>query len=522
MRPREPGGPTRLAARLAESEACFLAVAASLVEGMVLLDAAGRVVAANPSAEGILGVPAAELVGITLVGPEWATIDTTHTPLPPEQHPITVALATGDPAPVALIGLRDRRGAFRWLQMRVTPTASGKVARAVCLFADITSARREEETRQRTEVNFRTLIERTPDAIAVFQHDPAHRSDPLCYANPRMVSLLGRGGADELLGRAPTSFVHAQDRDLVERRVAAARAGGPAQPLVEVRLLRRGGDPVPVEMSVLSIFFHGEPATLLHARDLTERKRLEAQVVLVDRLASVGMLAAAVGHEINNPLAYVIANLDLVLERLGEPGGTDADRLVDLAEMLRDARDGADWVRGIVRDLKTFARGESEERTRVDPRRVLDSCVNMAGGELRQRAHLVKSYAETPPVIANAARLGQVLLNLLINAMHAIPPGDRDAHEIPRLHPRGRAGARRHRGERHRRGHPRRRQAAPLRAILHHQDGRSGHRARALDMQDHRGGAGRRDQLRKRNGAGHDVPGHPAGGADRADPPTVP
>jgi signal transduction histidine kinase len=98
--------------------------------------------------------------------------------------------------------------------------------------------------------------------------------------------------------------------------------------------------------------------------------------------------------------------------------------------MLREAREGADRVRRIVRDLKVFSRGEAEESTRVDPRRVLDSCVNMASAEIRQRARLVKCYGETPPVFASEARLGQVLLNLLINATHAIPLGDHDAHEI--------------------------------------------------------------------------------------------
>lgn len=418
-----------LAARLAESNACFLAVGVTIAEGMTLHDHEGRIVAANPSAGEILGVSSLDLVGVSLAASHWETVDATQTAVPPERHPISLALATGESPPLALLRLRDRRGALHWLQMRVTPTSASKVARAVCLFTDITAARIDEERRQRTEVNFRTLIEGTPDAVAVYQHDPARAHDPLCYANPRMISLLGYRSADEMLGRAAVDFIHADDRALVDRQVLEAPAA-PAPPLTEARFLRGDGEAVPVEMTVLPIFFHGEPATLVHARDLTERKRLEAHVVMADRLASVGMLAAAVGHEINNPLAYVMANLDLVLERLGEPGGTDPDRLVDLAEMLRDARQGAARVRGIVRDLKTFARGESEERTRVDPRRVLDSCVNMAGGEIRQRARLVKRYAETEPVLANAARLGQVLLTLLINAMHAVPLGDRDAHEI--------------------------------------------------------------------------------------------
>jgi PAS domain S-box-containing protein len=294
----------------------------------------------------------------------------------------------------------------------------------VCSFADVTFARHEEEQRQRTELNFRTLIELTPDAMAVYQNDT------IAYANPQMVRLLGCGDPGELVGLSPLELVYPEDRLLVDRRMRTFAARGLEGPPAEERFRRRDGSPVPVEVTTIPIFFDGVPATLVHARDLSERKRLEAQVVMADRLASVGRLAAAVGHEINNPLAYVMANLDLALERLAEPDVSAPDRLADIVEMLREAREGADRVRHIVRDLKVFSRGETEERTPVDPRRVLESCVNMARGEIRQRARLIKRYGETPPVLANEARLGQVLLNLLVNAAHAIPEGEPDAHEI--------------------------------------------------------------------------------------------
>src|SRR5262249_22155565 len=104
--------------------------------------------------------------------------------------------------------------------------------------------------------------------------------------------------------------------------------------------------------------------------------------------------------------------------------------LAEIVGMLREAREGADRVRHIVRDLKVFSRGETEERSRVDPRAVIESCVNMARGEIRQRARVVRQYGETPQVLVNQARLGQVLLNLLVNAAHAIPEGDPDGNEI--------------------------------------------------------------------------------------------
>jgi PAS domain S-box-containing protein len=428
VRQDHDGEQARLAAALAESEERYRAVVSSLDEGITLHDAEGCIVAANASASRILGVVPEALVGATLTGPEWAVIDPAGEPIPPDRHPLTIALATGEPSPLGLVGVHDRNGELHWLQLTVTPVRAWGgdpgAARAVCSFADVTFARHEEEQRQRTEINFRTLIELTPDAMAVYQ------KDIVSYVNPRMVDLLGYDRAADLIGRSALDFVFPDDRALVDRRMRTFAARGLEGPPAEERFKRRDGTPIPVEVTTIPIFFDGTPATLVHARNLSERKRLEAQVVMADRLASVGRLAAAVGHEINNPLAYVMANLDLALERLAEPDVSAPDRLADIVEMLREAREGADRVRHIVRDLKVFSRGETEERTRVDPRRVLDSCVNMARGEIRQRAKLVKRYGETPPVLANEARLGQVILNLLVNAAHAVPDGDPDAHEI--------------------------------------------------------------------------------------------
>src|SRR6185437_1868641 len=301
-----------------------------LEEGVTVHGADGRILAANASAERILGVSREELIGGTLVGPSWSYVEPTGAPLSDDRHPINLALG-GEASVRALVGLRVRgEGEVLWLQMTANPIASpssGAAARAICLFADVTFARKEEEDRARNEMNFRTLIERTPDAVAVLQRDA------IVYANPRMVSLLGYEDADEMLGRLSAEIVHPDDRATLDRLLGNASAQA------EERFLRRDGEPVPVEVTTLPIFYDGEPATLVHARDLTQRKRLEAQVLMADRLASVGRLAAAVGHEINNPLAYVMANLDLALEGIDEiraAGAAPLDAATDarLSEML--------------------------------------------------------------------------------------------------------------------------------------------------------------------------------------------
>ncbi len=168
---------------------------------------------------------------------------------------------------------------------------------------------------------------------------------------------------------------------------------------------------------------------VLVSRDVSDKKQTEMHLMLSDRMASVGTLAAGVAHEINNPLASVIANLDMALQDIQTLAET-AKLPPDLTEELKDARVAADRVREIVRDLKIFSRGEEDRHGPVDVEHVLESTLRMAWNELRHRAKLVKNYTHVPMVDAHESRLGQVFLNLIINAAHAIPAGNYEANEI--------------------------------------------------------------------------------------------
>jgi CheY-like chemotaxis protein/two-component sensor histidine kinase len=159
--------------------------------------------------------------------------------------------------------------------------------------------------------------------------------------------------------------------------------------------------------------------------DLSEKKRLEAQLVLAERMASVGTLAAGVAHEINNPLAFVLSNLEFTIGELTRAGADG-----EVVRALEEAHNGADRVRAIVRDLKTFSRADDDAREPVDVRRVLQAAVGVAANELRHRARVAVDPGPVPPVLASEHRLGQVFLNLLINAAHAIPEGHPAEHVV--------------------------------------------------------------------------------------------
>ena len=165
-------------------------------------------------------------------------------------------------------------------------------------------------------------------------------------------------------------------------------------------------------------------------RDVTHERATQEQLMLSDRLASVGMLAAGVAHEINNPLAACLANLELIQTTVGQAGAVSEPDLAEGREMLDDASGAARRVREIVRDVKIFARHEDSIQKSVELQPMLESTVRMAWNEIRHRATLVKEYGKTPSVRGSESRLGQVFLNLLVNAAQSIAPGNANGNQI--------------------------------------------------------------------------------------------
>ncbi|HZH15637.1 MAG TPA: ATP-binding protein [Archangium sp.] len=164
---------------------------------------------------------------------------------------------------------------------------------------------------------------------------------------------------------------------------------------------------------------------------LQQLRAAQEQLLFADRLASVGRLAAGVGHEINNPLAFILSNLRYVHQELDELSGTPSEEArQEMLTALSEASEGAERVRLIVQDLKSLSRPDDVALGPVDLAAVVRGSAKMARHEVRDRARLVEDCDGVPPVHANAARLGQVFLNLIINAAHAITPGRVQENEI--------------------------------------------------------------------------------------------
>ena len=185
--------------------------------------------------------------------------------------------------------------------------------------------------------------------------------------------------------------------------------------------------------------------------DITELRQMQLRLSLSERLATVGTIAAGIAHEINNPLAFLMGNLTLTTRTLQAqaatpevPPLTGAPEALAPAEQalkfVAEAQSGAERIQAIVKDLGAFARPADTTSRRVNVQQVLELSVKMAMPEIRHRAQLVRDYSDVPEITADGAQLGQVFLNLLVNAAQAIPEGAAHLHEI-RLRVRPTEGA---------------------------------------------------------------------------------
>lgn len=267
----------------------------------------------------------------------------------------------------------------------------------------------------------------------------------LIWANRSALTLFSASTLDELLSRAQMLGENAFLLPELRRLVPGGRLES------EFRVRQPG-----FELTVTCTFTgiegeSGERLSLVEAhadRNAPTSLRppeFEQRLQSRDRMASIGTLTAGVVHGINNPLSYVIANLEYVKRLLAPSAGRlDAKAVAELGDVLDDSLDGAERVRRIVSDLGSFSRPTDGRVLAVDLERATERALSVAANELRHRARVVKEYSRIPAALGTETKLVQVILNVLINAAHSIEIGavDRntitvrtrlDAHDRPTL-----------------------------------------------------------------------------------------
>jgi two-component system, cell cycle sensor histidine kinase and response regulator CckA len=394
------------------------AIADGLPVGILVLSAPnGAFVYANRAFSEIVGMPARPDIEAGAFARSYRLHTRDGAPYPEDQF--LFARALREKADVIVDDVVVHRGDGKRVHLRAFARPlfdEGAVAHVVITVADVTE---EVEARARAllaERHLDHLLAHAPLILFAFDRDGI-----VTLSEGRGLSALGFA-PKELLGRSvfelyaddPVSLANA-DRVLAgEEFSVESRLGGVALESTFTPVRNEAGE---VQGAIgLSV-------------EVTERVKMQSRLVQAERLASMGTLAASVAHEINNPLSYVLGNLDLVAKELADPAST-VPRAREIARCVTLARDGAGRVARIVRGLKAFSRQDDDRPEPTDVRAALERAIDMADNAIRHRARLVRTLGDVPPVFASELRLSQVFVNLLLNAAQAIPEGRRDSNEI--------------------------------------------------------------------------------------------
>ena len=356
-----------------------------------VIDDEGRYLYVSPSLGAAFGVPAAELVG-------------TH--FNDRLHPVDqarAAEAVAGRAPVTDVRLRHADG--HWLlaegDVLPLPPRDGSPPRVVAFSRIISEQRRLERLH-------RAVVETAQEGILVSDEDGI-----TVLANDSLLRMLGYA-ADELIDRPTTVLVRDDDEASSIDRLERRKRGEMER--YELILVRRDGSTFPAFISTMPQLMedgtYGGSVTLI--TDLTERLELQAQLVQSQKMEGIGQLAGGVAHDLNNVLAIMGLNLDLI-ERVGMSEAS--------ASRLRQAVENG---RALTRQLLAFAKRQPQAPEAVSPNSIVESLAELARPLLGSQIELeLRLDPEAGHVFADRSQLDQVLMNLLVNARDAMTGGGR-------------------------------------------------------------------------------------------------
>jgi PAS domain S-box-containing protein len=313
------------------------------------------------------------------------------------------------------------------IEVSVAPIRVDGRPGVIAFTRDITKRRVGLAALECSERRFRQLIELAPDAVWI------NDGRRLCFANPGAARMLAYDTVEELLAVDPRTLMAPADQISMRERTQLMFKTGQGLPPREYPTRRRDGSWVLTEVQSMPIEWEGAPAILGFARDVTHRKEMEARMEQSERLAALGTLLAGIAHEMNNPLSYTLLGIEESLAMLDKTAMAAEER-ERLRATLESARHGATRVAAVVGQIRASSRPEVEERGPVEMRAVLETALRVTHNEIHHRARLVTSFDDVAAVLGSAQRLEQVFLNLLVNAVQALPDGRADNEIRVALH----------------------------------------------------------------------------------------
>jgi PAS domain S-box-containing protein len=275
---------------------------------------------------------------------------------------------------------------------------------------DVTERKRAEHLLRQSEERYRRLIAVSPYAILV------NRGDRIIFANDQAIKLFGAVKAEEILEKSLMDLFHANDRHIVRERIHELFEGRAQVPMLEEKIKTLDGRVVNVEVSGARFVDEEGPAVLIMLRDVSERKRLQEQLRRTERVAELGTLASGMAHEIGTPMNVILGRAEYLMDRVTEE---------PIKKGLQTIITQVERITRVMNQLLSFARRKAPQRIPLDLRKVIEDGMEMFQERLaRNQIRVEMEMADTcPMVLADADQMSQVLINLIVNALHAMPEG---------------------------------------------------------------------------------------------------
>ena len=284
------------------------------------------------------------------------------------------------------------------------------------IIRDISDRKRAELELSESESRFRQLVESSPYGILVL--DQAL----ILYANPEAVRMFGAVSAGDLVGHSLLERARPEEHESMLRR-ARDVAAGVYSPVAERRYLRLNGEEFWVSVSAAEIDYNQQPAALLFYRDITaarrageEHARLEEQLRQAQKMESVGRLAGGVAHDFNNYLTVINGYCEMLL--------ADSEAGPGIRESLQEIRAAGERAASITQQLLAFSRKQIATPRVLSLNQVVTDSGQLLGRLIGEDVEIITRLHPQPGnVKADPLQLGQVLMNLVINARDAMPGG---------------------------------------------------------------------------------------------------
>ncbi len=397
----------------------FRAILDSMEDGLVVQDSDGKIIDFNESAMRILNLTEEQMLGRDSMDPRWRSIDEDGNDLPGDRHPAMIALRTDRPAR-GIMGVSQPSGSVSWLSVAASPmvrleslndgSASEGGRQVITIFRDITADR---TMRERLEIGVRAV------KFGIWDWNIA---DNKLYWDPSMYQVFDADPKD--FNGAYEAFektVLPEDRGKVRQHLEQcfARQGDYSD---EFRIKHRNGS-IRTIRSESKGFYGKDGKPIRHIGvnwDITEQRAQELRILQSSRMASLGEMASAIAHEINNPLAIISGQIDLLRSYVAK-GEVPNEKLMTAMERIDKM---ALRVAVIIRGLRTFSRDGSGDPTEtVLLGTLIDDTVALCQARfLNHRVSLVVSIdkeSRTADLECRPTQISQVLVNLLNNAFDA-------------------------------------------------------------------------------------------------------